>query len=49
MKYSQIVEQLDQKGQSDNFLDKIMADKEVQQLLCKKIKALGLGSQLASL
>ena len=49
MKYSQIMEQIDQKGQSDKFLDKIMADKEVQQLLCKKIKALGLGSQLASL
>lgn len=46
MKYSQIAEQIDQKRKSDNFLDKIMADKEVQQLLCKKIKALGLGDQL---
>jgi len=49
MKYSQIIEQLEHKKKSDNFLEKLIGDKEVQRMLCQKIRDLGIESQFKSL
>lgn len=48
-KFSQLTEQIEHKRNSDGFLDKLMTDKEVQRIICQKIRELGLENQLNQL
>ncbi len=49
MKYNQIIEQLERKKGVDNLMEKLVADTEVQQILCQKIKEMGLKTEFSQL
>ena len=49
VKYNQIMEQLQGKQDADNILAKLVSDQEVQQLLCQKIREMGLKGQFMAL
>jgi integrase len=48
-KYGQIMEQLEQKSVADGFLEKLMGDKDVQDLLAQKVREIGLERQFMAL
>ncbi|GAB6909667.1 hypothetical protein DESC_540015 [Desulfosarcina cetonica] len=49
MKYNSIIEQLEKRKSADDFMQKIVSDAEVQQLICQKIKEMDLKSELSQL
>lgn len=49
MKYNGIIEQLEKRKNADDFMQKIVSDAGVQQIICQKIKEMGLRAELSQL
>ena len=49
MKYNGIIERLEERKNADGFMERLVSDTEVQQIICQKIKEMGLKSELSQL